>query len=218
MTRGGRTKISADPTRRCIATGAVMEKRNLIRFVVGPDNNIVPDILGKLPGRGIWVSASKPALEKAVQKKLFARGAKQAVEVPATLVLDTETLLVRRVVGLLSLARKSGDAITGFEKVKEAVVSGSVAVLLQAQDGSEAQKAKIRPPNGKNAYISCLSGAELGLAFGRENVIHAALAAGGLKRRIVEDAARLVGVRNGLTSSEVKASDTGSERKGVKDE
>jgi uncharacterized protein len=197
VTRGGRTKTKDQAERRCIATGDVLAKSELIRFVVGPENRIVPDIAGKLPGRGIWVSAEKAALEKAVLKKLFSRGAKQAVEIPAGLVADVEALLVRHIVNLLSLARKSGDAITGFEKVKDAVVTESVAVLLQASDGSVGQKGKIRPPKGAKSLISCLNGQELGLAFGRESVIHAALGAGGLQRRIVEDAARLAGVRIG---------------------
>ncbi len=210
MTRGGRTKTKVEAERRCIVTGEVQPKSGLIRFVVGPDNQIAVDIAGKLPGRGIWITADRAALDKAVNKKLFARAAKQAVQTPAALVVDVEQLLTRRVVNLLSLARKSGDAITGFEKVKDAVVTGSVAVLLQARDGSEAQKGKIRPPKGEKSLISCLFGHELGLAFGRENVIHAALAAGGLQRRIVEEAARLAGVRNGPAPIGAK--------EGVKDE
>jgi predicted RNA-binding protein YlxR (DUF448 family) len=201
VTRGGRTKTNEEPERRCISTGEVLAKSDLIRFVVGPENRIVPDIAGKLPGRGIWVTANQGALEKAVQKKLFSRGAKQAVEIPDTLVADVEALLVRHIVSLLSLARKGGHAITGFEKVLDGVVKGSVAVLLQASDGSTGQKSKIRPPDRANSYISCLNGHELGLAFGRESVIHAALAAGGLQRRIVEDAARLASVRNGPAPS-----------------
>jgi predicted RNA-binding protein YlxR (DUF448 family) len=210
VTRGGRTKTKVEAERRCIVTGEVQPKSGLIRFVIGPDNQIAVDIAGKLPGRGIWITADRDALDKAVNKKLFARAAKQAVQTPAELVVEVEKLLTRRVVNLLSLARKSGDAITGFEKVKDAVVTGSVAVLLQARDGSEAQKGKIRPPKGEKSLISCLFGHELGLAFGRENVIHAALAAGGLQRRIVEEAARLAGVRNGPAPIGAK--------EGVKDE
>ncbi len=217
VTRGGRTKTKDIPERRCIATGASLDKSGLIRFVVGPDG-IVPDISGKLPGRGIWVSADREALTKAVAKKLFARAARQAVEVPTDLVVLTEALLTRRVIDLISLGRKSGDAIAGFDKVKDAVVGGSVAVLLQAWDGSTAQKAKIRPPKGENALISCLSADELGLAFGRENVIHAALAAGGLTQRIVEDASRLAGIRKEDVQRRADASGTGPEQEGVEDE
>lgn len=210
MTRGGRKKDRDQAERRCIATGETLPKSELIRFVVGPDDYIVPDVAGKLPGRGIWVRADRAALEKAVQKRLFARGAKQSVKLSGELLEQVETLLLRQVVNLISLARKGGDAITGFEKVKDGVVTGSVAVLLQARDGSEGQKGKIRPPNGEKSLISCLFGHELGLAFGRENVIHAALAAGGLDRRIVEEAARLAGVRDGHVPKGTK--------QGVKDE
>jgi len=210
VTRGGRTKTNEQATRRCIATGEVLPKSDLIRFVVGPGNVIFADVANKLPGRGIWVAANRAALEKAIQKKLFARSAKQSVEIPASLLADVEALLLRQIVNTLSLARKSGEAITGFEKVKDAAVTGSVAVLLQASDGSTGQKSKIRPPQGDKTLISCLNGRELGLAFGRESVIHAALAAGGLTTRIVEDAARLAGVRIGPAPNGAK--------KGNKDE
>ncbi|MCA8869639.1 MAG: RNA-binding protein [Rhodobacteraceae bacterium] len=217
MTRGGRSKIRGEPERRCIATGEVLPMAALIRFVVGPDRVIVVDVTGKLPGRGIWVAADRTAIQKAVNKRLFARSAKQAVEVPATLVQNVEVQLLRHLTGLIALARKSGQAFAGFEKVKEAATKGSVAVLLQACDGSAAQKAKIRPNRGKTSVISCLSAKELGVAFGRENVIHAALAAGGLSERIVEGATRLAGVRNGLVPNGADASGTGPEQEGAKD-
>jgi len=215
VTRGGRTKPNDRQERRCIATGESAAKTGLIRFVVAPDGTVHPDIAAKLPGRGLWVSANRKALDRAVRKNLFARAARRPVVVPDDLVLKTEALLARRLIELVSLARKSGQAIAGYEKVKGAVVSGSVAILLQARDGSAAQKAKIRPPSGQNTLISCLSGHELGLAFGRENVIHAALAAGGLTLRIVEDAARLAGVRKELARSGADDSGKGPEQIGV---
>ncbi len=197
MTRGGRRKDrSAGPERRCIATGAVLPKPALIRFVVGPDGAVVPDIAGRLPGRGMWVRASRAALERAVARGAFARAARQAVTVPSDLVGEVERQLVQRVVSLIALARKSGQAVAGYEKVRAAVTAGRARLLLQACDGSAAQRARIRPPEGANSLISCLSGRELGLAFGRENVIHAALTAGGLCEAIVEDATRLAGVRD----------------------
>ncbi len=215
VTRGGRTKTNETQQRRCMATGESFAKSALVRFVIGPDLVVYPDIAQKLPGRGMWVRADRDALNRAVSKKLFHRAARQTVVIPDDLVLKTEILLVRHVLGLLSMARKGGLAIAGYEKVKEAVTQGSVVVLMQAQDGSTAQKAKIRPPNGENTLISCLSGHELGLAFGRENVIHAALAAGGLTKRIVEDAARLAGVRNGQAPLGADDSGHGPEQIGV---
>lgn len=163
--------------------------------MIGPDQMVVPDLLGKLPGRGIYVSATTAALDRAVKKNLFSRAARQPVTSPEGLSALVEDLLVRRVVDLLSMARKAGSAVCGFEKVKDWLVKGQAKVLIQANDGSERGREKLRPPNGEESLISCLSAGELGLAFGRERAIHAALAAGGLSNRVVEEAARLAGLR-----------------------
>lgn len=195
MTRGGRDKDQEDPERKCIVSGESQPKAGLIRFVVGPDDMIVPDILGRLPGRGIYVSADRAAIEKAVKKGLFARAARQPVKTPEDMVGLIEALLARRVVDLVSMARKASRAVTGFEKVKDWLKKGQAATLIQAVDGSEKGREKLRPPNGPETLIDCLSAGELGLAFGRERAIHAALAAGALNNRVVEEAARLVGVR-----------------------
>lgn len=195
MTRGGQTKEREAPERRCIATGARGETDGLIRFVVGPDNQIVPDLAEKLPGRGIWVSADRAALDKAVAKGLFSRGAKQAVTVDPGLVDLVEDRLVARVVDLISLARRAGLARAGMEKVKSVLVDDSAVCLLQASDGSDREKGRLRPPNGENSYFADLTAAELGLAFGRDRVIHAALISGGLSERVRYDCARLMGLR-----------------------
>ena len=195
MTRGGRAKDSDDPERKCIVSGESQPKGGLIRFVVGPDTVIVPDILSRLPGRGIYVSAERAALDKAAKKGLFARAARQTVIVPDGLTDLVESLLVRRLVDLVSMARKGGTAVCGFEKSKDWLIKGQARLLIQANDGSERGKEKLRPPNGPESLISCLTAGELGLAFGRERAIHAALAAGGLSNRVVEEAARLVGLR-----------------------
>jgi len=196
MTRGGRPKDRAEgPERRCIATGEVLPTSRLIRFVVGPDEQVVPDLLGKLPGRGIWVSATKAALQKAAEKNLFSRAARRSVTVPEGLVTQIEALLVDRVVHLISLARKAGAAVAGFEKVKDWLAKDHAEVLIQSSDGSERGKSKLRPPYGNGRFVGCLTARELGLAFGRENVIHGALAAGGLTGRVVEEAAKLSGLR-----------------------
>lgn len=194
MTRGGRAKDDSGPERRCIATGESQPKGGLVRFVVGPDAALVPDIGGKLPGRGIWVSADRGALEQAVKRKLFARAARQPVTVPEGLADLVEALVTRRVLDLISLANKAGEAVAGYEKAREMVNSGRMAVLIQAADGSERGKTKIRRPDNA-AYLGCLTAAEIGLAFGREHVIHAAVAAGGLSRRVVEEAAKLARLR-----------------------
>ncbi|WP_375568049.1 RNA-binding protein [Seohaeicola saemankumensis] len=195
MTRGGQTGDRHDgPERKCIATGEVQPKFGLVRFVIGPDGQVVPDIMGKLPGRGIWVSAERTALEKAVKKGLFARAAKQAVTVPDDLIAQVEAQLVRRVVDLISLARKSGEAVSGYEKVKDWLIKDYAEVLIQASDGSERGKSKLSTPSD-GTFIGWLTADELGLAFGRQTVIHVVLAAGGLAPRVVEEAARLKGLR-----------------------
>lgn len=196
MTRGGRDKERGDPERRCIATGEVQPKRGLIRFVASPDGVIVPDVLEKLPGRGIWVAAERDALDTAVNKGLFARAARQQVKVPETLVDDVEALLARRLIDGISMARKAGQAVAGFEKVKDWLGREEVRILFQATDGSERGKTKLHPPGGRGSFFEVLTASELGLSFGRERVIHAALGFGGLTERIREDAIRLSGVRD----------------------
>ena len=195
MSRGGRHKDKdAESERRCIVTGEVQPKQGLIRFVVGPDGQVVPDILGKLPGRGMWVTADRAVIEKA-GKGQFSRSAKQPVTVPDGLVAEVEKQLARRVVDLVAMARKAGLAVCGFEKVKGWLSGGErVRVLLQAEDGSARGKAKLWTPEGAR-YFGCLSAQELGLAFGRQSVIHGALASGGLSDRVVEEALKLKGIR-----------------------
>lgn len=182
------------PERKCIATGEVQPKSGLIRFVVGPDNQVFPDILGKLPGRGIYVSADRAALELAVKKKLFTRAAKMQVNVPDGLVDEVEKQLARRVVDLISLQRKGGRAVAGYEKVKSWLQNEEAEVLIQASDGSGRGKSKLSTPHF-GQYIGWLTADELGLAFGRQTVIHGALASGGLTLRVVDEAQRLKGVR-----------------------
>jgi predicted RNA-binding protein YlxR (DUF448 family) len=195
MSRGGRHKETSGPERKCIATGEVGPTDLMIRFVVGPNNQIVPDIRGKLPGRGIWVSADKAALENAITKKLFSRSAKAQVNVPDDLFDQVDQGLARRVSDILSLARKAGQAVTGYEKVKGLLETERARVLLQASDGSERGKSKLRSPPGKDVFIGCMTAQELGLAFGRESVIHGALTAGGLSKQIIVEAKRLKGLR-----------------------
>ncbi|KUF10681.1 RNA-binding protein [Pseudoponticoccus marisrubri] len=202
MTRGGQAKTrEAGPERKCIATGEVRPKSALLRFVLGPDNRIVPDVTGKLPGRGLYVSADRAALEKAASKGLFSRAMKQPVGLPDGLTELVEQMLARRVVDLISLARKSGDAVSGYEKVKDWLFKEEARVLIQAEDGSERGKSKLSTPYGGD-YIGWLTADELGMAFGRQTVIHAALGAGGLSSRVVEEAHRLKGIRTGASGAD----------------
>ncbi len=200
MSRGGRDKKTDDLERRCIATGEVGDPAHMIRFVVGPEGQAVPDVMGKLPGRGIWVSATKEALETAIKKKAFSRSAKEQVTIPDDLFAQTERLLAGRLVNLISLARKAGQAVTGYEKVKGLLETDRARLLVQASDGSERGKSKLHSPPGKDVFIGCLTAQELGLAFGRESVIHGALTAGGLSKQVKAEGIRLKGVR-GMSGS-----------------
>lgn len=195
MSRGGVSKTRGDePERRCIATGDVQPRSGLIRFVLDPDGVVVPDLLGKLPGRGVYVAADRAALETTVKKALFSRGFKQPAKAAPELIDQIDAMLIRRVTDLISLARKSGDAIAGYEKVKDWLMRETAHVLIQASDGSERGKSKLSTPY-KGVFIGFLTADELGMAFGRQTVIHAALASGGLTPRVVEEAQRLQGVR-----------------------
>lgn len=203
MTRGGRDKDrDSGPQRKCIATGEEAPKTGLLRFVVGPDAQIVPDLAGKLPGRGLYVTPNRDALTRAASKGLFSRAARTPVQVMSDLPDYIEDLLSRRVVDLISLARKSGDAVAGYEKVKDWLQKEVATVLIQADDGSERGKSKLSTPYGGD-YIGWLTAEELGRAFGREKVIHAALGAGGLALRVVEEARRLKGIRAGGTDADL---------------
>lgn len=194
MSRGGRNKTRSEPERLCIVTGDARPKAGLIRFVADPEGRITPDILGKLPGRGLYVSAERSVLEQA-RKGQFARAAKAQVQVPEDLADEVERQLARHAADLIALARKSGYAVCGFEKVRAWLGSGpKIAALLQASDGSARGKSKLWTPEGAR-YFDCLTGDELGLAFGRETAIHAAVASGGLGARVVETATKLRGVR-----------------------
>lgn len=195
MTRGGTKKTSEAPERRCIASGETRDKGDLLRFVVGPDQAIVPDLKGSLPGRGVWVTATRASVDKASKKGLFSRAAKTAVKVPDGLSDLIEQLTATKLVQSLSLARKAGLAVCGFEKVKSALVSESADLLIQASDGSRPMKSKLRAPNGPESLIECLNSQELGLAFSRDHVIHAALMAGGVTPRVRAEAKLLSGFR-----------------------
>ncbi|MEL6914306.1 MAG: RNA-binding protein [Pseudomonadota bacterium] len=195
MARGGATKTRDAPERRCLVTGESGGKAGLIRFVTGPEGQVVPDVLGKLPGRGYYVTADRATLEAAVKKRIFSKGAKAQVAVPEGLVAEVERQQARRVVDLLAMARKAGLALAGFEKVRGALATQNVKALFQAADGSERGKGKLWTPEGAR-WFGILSADELGMAFGRTRVIHGAVLAGGLTARVVEEAAKLKGLRD----------------------
>ena len=189
-------KSQDEPERRCIVTRETGPKAGLIRFVAGPDGEVVPDLAGRLPGRGMWVAADTAVLELAARKGYFARAAKAPLKAPADLAARTAALLAARLIELVALARKSGQAVAGLEKTRAALVSGEAALLLQAADGSVRERARLKPPAGENTLVTCLFGHELGVAFARDRVIHAAVLAGGLGDRIRDESLRLSGIRD----------------------
>ena len=187
-------KVIQGTSRKCMASGEVKDKSSLLRFVVTPDNMIVADVLEKLPGKGMWLSCNKVLLEQTVRDGLFTRVTNKNITVPETLLDDVEQMLTNRVISLISLARKAGRAVAGYEKVKDWLSQDLATVLVQSQDGSERGKSKLSTPRG-GTFIDWLKTSELGLAFGRQTVIHCALASGGITQRVVNDALRLKGLR-----------------------
>ena len=192
----------ATRARRCIVTGEILPDEARIRFVADPDGRIVPDIEGKLPGRGMWVKAERTVLARAVAKSVFARAAKAAVTVPADLAARVEDRLVARMIGDLGLARKSGALVFGFDNVARALGERQPpALLIEASDGAADGRRKLAnsalSQGVRAAVIDCLTRAEMHLALGRENVIHAAVKPGRLAERLIVEARRLQGFRSG---------------------
>ena len=197
--------------RRCIVSGEVLPENRLFRFVADPDANIVPDAAAKLPGRGIWVEASRTAIAKAVEKKLFSRAAKARVTATADLADRAEKALVNRMLGDLGIARRSGALLLGFDNVLRGLESAKPPkALIEAVDGSKDGKRKLYAAAHRLelncVVIESLTSAELGLALGRENVIHAAVQPGGFAERLTLDAERLNGLRLGNESPRADAS------------
>jgi predicted RNA-binding protein YlxR (DUF448 family) len=170
--------------RMCVATRTVKPIADMIRFVIGPDGEAVPDLKSKLPGRGVWVTATHEALGDAIKRKALVRGFKQEVRLPADLVARTEKLLERAVLDALAIASKAGLVATGFTKVETALAEGQVVAVLHAAEAAPDGVRKLegarrrRPQAAPIVVIGALASAQLDLALGRPNVIHAALLAG----------------------------------------
>ena len=187
--------------RKCIVTGEVRDDAHLVRFAVSPDGEIVPDVAAKLPGRGIWVSAERAKLDQAVAKNLFSKAAKANVKAAPDLSDRVEKQLTQRMLNDLGMAKRSGALILGFDHVARALQEANPpAALIEAADGSSDGKRKLyavaHARGQKPAIVDCLSSAELSVALGKENVIHAALKAGALTDRLIFEAGRLAGFRS----------------------
>ncbi len=181
--------------RRCIVTGEVRPRDELLRFVVDAEGRLTPDIAGRLPGRGIWLSPDRDSVKRARARKLFERAARRALQIDEGLDDQIETLLASRCVELIGLARRAGQALAGFEKVRAMLRQGRGAVLLAARDGAEDGCEKLRAVAPDLPVVDCLEADELGRAFGRERTVHAALSHGALAGRLQVEARRLKGFR-----------------------
>jgi predicted RNA-binding protein YlxR (DUF448 family) len=191
------TLAAANRERRDIVSGQVMDEAGLIRFVAGPDGVVVPDLARKLPGRGLWVAADRASVAAAAKKGLFARAAKAKVTAPGDLADQVESLLKRRLLQGLGLARRAGELTSGFEKAAAAIEAGRAAWLIEASDGAADGRRKLWGKTRKQVpptpIFGLFSAEELGLALGAENVIHTAFLAGRAADRWAQDALRLSG-------------------------
>jgi predicted RNA-binding protein YlxR (DUF448 family)/ribosomal protein L30E len=191
-------QASRGPRRRCIASGEVRDKNDLLRFVVDPGGGLVPDPAGRLPGRGLWLSPRRDMLEKACARNLFAKAAKAAVRLPEDLPERTERALRRRFLELLGLANRAGQVAAGFQKVKDRLAAGEAELLVHAVDGAEDGRRKIvglAKARLSAVPVVCLfTAAELGRALGRDNAVHLVVLPGGLAERLMAEARRLDGL------------------------
>jgi uncharacterized protein len=194
---------SRERERLCVATRTVRPIADLIRFVIGPDGAAVPDLKSKLPGRGVWVTAAQDVLGDAIKRKVFARGFKREVRLPADLLERTERLLEQAALDALAMAGKASLAVTGFVRVETALASDAVVALIHAADAAADGVRKLdaalhrRPLTAPVAVIRSLTSAQLDLALGRPNVVHAALLAGPSSDTFLARLRRLEGFRTG---------------------
>ena len=201
----GPRRIAPGSERLCAATGEVTPVADMIRFVVAPDGSIVPDLKRRLPGRGIWITATRPALGSALARKAFARSFKREVQVASDLVDSTERLLEQAALDALAMAHKARRTIIGFARVEAALCRERVAALIQGSDASRDGVRKLhaslrqRPDAENIVIVNTFAISQLDLAFGRANVVHAVLVAGPESEAFLARVARLERFRTGTT-------------------
>jgi uncharacterized protein len=202
------------PERLCLATREVKPVEEMMRFVVAPDGAIVPDLAGKLPGRGAWVTATRTALDAAIRSKAFGRAFHGKGTIAPELSDLVERLLERAALESLSLVNKAGQVVNGFTRVEAALASGSVIALVHAREAAADGIAKLdgvaaraeSAGNAAPARVRALSGEQLDLALGRSNVVHAALLAHPASRGFLVRWLRLVRWRTGSSGDEAASS------------
>lgn len=180
------------PLRRCIATRESRPKEGMVRFVLDPEGRVVPDLEGRLPGRGMWLSASADVLERAAKRGAFARAARRTVHVPPDLRVRIEDGLTRRIRDLVGFARRGGQAVCGREAVLDWLRTGRAGLLVEAADGSLPERARL--VGGREVpMVAPLAAEALGAVFGRDHAVHVAIAPGRLADAISAEAGRLAG-------------------------
>lgn len=193
------------PLRRCLVTGTRAARETMLRFVLTPDGGLMADLKAGLPGRGMWLSARRDVIEAAMKRGAFARAARRQVPVPPTLLEDIEAGLSRRVRETLGLARRAGQAVSGFVKAREWVDTGRAGLIVQAHDGSPDERARFLGgpviegvvSGGRAVGVSVvtpLDAAALGTIFGRDGAVHVVVAPGRLAETLRIEAGRLAGV------------------------
>ena len=180
--------------RRCVVTRERGERAAMLRFVVGPDGALVPDLAARLPGRGMWLSPRSDVVETARARGAFARAARGPVTVPSDLLALLQAGLSNRVADLLGFARRAGQAVAGYAKAREWVQAGRAALVLQAGDGSPDERARLLSGARELPVCTALSAARLGAVFGRDHVVHVAVMRGRLAEQLAVDAGRLAGL------------------------
>ena len=180
------------PLRRCIVTRQTLPKEQMIRFVIGPMRELVPDPGGRLPGRGLWLVAQDGVLRKALKQNAFAKAARGSVVIPGDLAALIVSGLRQRVLDFLGFARRSGEAVAGREAVLDWLRHDKVALLIQASDGSPAERSRLT--GGREwPVLTPLTAAELGGVFGRERAVHVAVSPGRMVSSLQAETARLAG-------------------------
>ena len=177
--------------RRCLVTGDRLPRDALLRFVVAPDGGVVVDVDGRLPGRGLWLRSRRDTVKTASAGNLFAKAAGGRATAAADLADRVDELLTRRCLDLIGLARRAGQAVAGFEKVRAWLCAGKAGLLVAAADGADGGRAKLRALAPGVAVLDGFSAAQLGAALGRETAGHVAVAPGRLAERLVRAAGRL---------------------------
>jgi uncharacterized protein len=182
----GTTSVAPGTERSCALTRKVMPVGEMVRFVVGPDGAVVPDIKRKLPGRGLWIAGTGAAVSEAVKRNVFARGFKRQVRAGPELAAETERMLERAALDALAIAGKGGRVVTGASKVAEALEGDDVLALMHAADAADDGRRKLDAALRRTTHdspreivmVETFSGGQLDLALNRPNVVHAALLAG----------------------------------------